>query len=210
MVEKSWYRKIFDDVLEKVISILGAIRNNRNKVIFSDDKCNPCYILELAKKTFMKLSTIRYALTLPSLQELQVLTMWMQVKDLFIRIGSSSPRLGQIQYKRSKNRATKIIVIKYVCRGKDGSIINKDERNIGDIPILVVETLDIWNTLKQAIQKNYWKVITESNSLIAIQATNGNSIPPIQICNLVEDKYISVENLIISVLYAVGDLQIKS
>lgn len=58
---------------------------------------------------------------------------------------------------------------------------------IGDTPILVAETLAIRNAVKQAIQENHSKVIIESDPLIAIQAINGKSIPPIHSCNLVED-----------------------
>lgn len=41
--------------------------------------------------------------------------------------------------------------------------------------------------MKQAIQDNNSKVIIEIDTLIAIQTIHGKSIPPIHICNLVED-----------------------
>lgn len=56
--------------------------------------------------------------------------------------------------------------ISYVCRYTTRRIIKTDERIIGEISIIVIETLVIRNALKQAIQENYPKVIVESDSLI--------------------------------------------
>lgn len=58
---------------------------------------------------------------------------------------------------------------------------------IGDIPILVAEILAICEALFHAIQEKNTSVIIESNSLIGIQAINGNTLSPFLICNLVEE-----------------------
>lgn len=47
--------------------------------------------------------------------------------------------------------------ISYVCRDSGECIIKKEGKYIGDVTILVVETLAIQNTLKQAIKYNYLK-----------------------------------------------------
>lgn len=58
---------------------------------------------------------------------------------------------------------------------------------IRDLPILLAKTLAIWEALKHAVQEKHSRVIIESDSLTAIKPINGNSIPLILICNLVED-----------------------
>lgn len=88
---------------------------------------------------------------------------------------------------QKKKKVNKKTTISYVCRYAVGNIIKKCGRTIADIPIPVVETLAFWNAVKQAIYENYSKVIVESDPLIAIQALNGKSVPPLHICNLVED-----------------------
>lgn len=73
---------------------------------------------------------------------------------------------------------------------------------ITDLLILVVETLTIREALKHTIQENYSVIVIASDSLIAIHAINGNSIPPIFICNLVEDIKILTQKIdIISSAY---------
>lgn len=47
---KSWYKKNFSDVLEKVIAILWA--RKRNNIVFKNYKCNSSFVIELAKKKF--------------------------------------------------------------------------------------------------------------------------------------------------------------
>lgn len=49
---KTWYRKRFGKVIEKVLTILSAIWNNMNNIVFKNNNCNPNYFLELAKKNY--------------------------------------------------------------------------------------------------------------------------------------------------------------
>lgn len=51
---KSFYRKLVGNVLEKVITILWAIQTHRNIIVFNNKKCNPIYVLELAKRVIYK------------------------------------------------------------------------------------------------------------------------------------------------------------
>lgn len=76
-------------------------------------------------------------------------------------------------------------------------------RNIGDTPILVVETLAIRIALKQTIQDNYTKVIIENDTLVAIQAITRTSILLKLICNN-RDIIMLARNLEILVLCTVG------
>lgn len=71
------------------------------------------------------------------------------------------------------------------------------KKNIGDVPVLAIETLAIRHALRQAIPNDddYSKVIIESNSLIAIQAINGKTILPKDICTLIEDIIILATRL---------------
>lgn len=74
-----------------------------------------------------------------------------------------------------------------MSRDSTGRIIHKDGRKIGNLPLLVAETLTTRTALKPAIQENYSRTIIESDSLTDIHAINGNPKPLRQICNLTED-----------------------
>lgn len=78
------------------------------------------------------------------------------------------------------------MTISYVLKVSEGCIIKKDGKNIGAIPVLVVETLAIRNALKRTIKNNYSRVIIESDSLLVL-AIKGESISLKDIFNLVED-----------------------
>lgn len=56
--------------------------------------------------------------------------------------------------------------VSYVYRDSIGQIIKKDEKNVGDILVLVAEMLASWHVMRQAIQDNYSKVIIQSDLLI--------------------------------------------
>lgn len=56
--------------------------------------------------------------------------------------------------------------VSYVYRDSIGQIIKKDEKNVGDILVLVAEMLASWHAMRQAIQDNYSKVIIQSDLLI--------------------------------------------
>lgn len=56
-----------------------------------------------------------------------------------------------------------------------------------DISIPVAETLAIWKALKHAIQEKTPRVFIENDSLLVIQAINGNTLLPFHISNLVEN-----------------------
>lgn len=62
---KSWYRKIFSDVLEKVITILWAIWTHRVNKVINNDKCYPSFVLELTKKLLMRARNIIKCTNLP-------------------------------------------------------------------------------------------------------------------------------------------------
>lgn len=86
-------------------------------------------------------------------------------------------------------------------------VIKKEGRYIGDILLMIPETLAIRNVLHQAIQNKYMKIIIESDSLVAIQANMGTVVQK-NICNLDEDINILLINLIILVLHTIRDLLI--
>lgn len=67
-----------------------------------------------------------------------------------------------------KAKTNQMKVISYVCRDYSRRIIKKDGRNIENISVLMTKTSTIWTAIKQAIQKNYLKIIIESDSLIVI------------------------------------------
>lgn len=69
------------------------------------------------------------------------------------------------------------MAISDICRDSARRIIKKEEKYIGDVPVLGAETWAIRNVLEQAIKDNYSKIITESNSMIALQAIKEKSIP---------------------------------
>lgn len=77
--------------------------------------------------------------------------------------------------------------ISYICRNLDGRIISKSVTSIGDISILVRETLAIREAVKHAIQKKNLKIIIENDFLIAIQGINENNTPSFFIEISVED-----------------------
>lgn len=56
-LDKLWFRKNFDNILEKVMIVLWTIWNHRNNVVFKYDKCNPAYDLELARNMFYETTT---------------------------------------------------------------------------------------------------------------------------------------------------------
>lgn len=59
----------------------------------------------------------------------------------------------------SRPTVTQDTEISYASRDRTGRIIHTNERKIGDLPVLVAETLAIQNTLKQANKGRYSKVI---------------------------------------------------
>lgn len=65
--------------------------------------------------------------------------------------------------------------------------MKEEGKDIGDILVLIPKTLAIRNVLMEAINSNFSKVIIESDSIIAIQAIKGESIPPKDISNQVYD-----------------------
>lgn len=73
------------------------------------------------------------------------------------------------------NQATPI---NYMRRDNIWRIIHTDGRKIENIPVLVTKTLTIRNAMQIVIQEKYLNGIIESDSLITIQAINGNSKPP--------------------------------
>lgn len=45
-------KKIYGNPLEEIITILWAIWNHRNNIIFRNHKCNPVYVIDIVKKIF--------------------------------------------------------------------------------------------------------------------------------------------------------------
>lgn len=88
-IEKIFY------VLEKFITTRWVIWTHRNNTTFRNDECDPCIVLELAKHPFMKQGIISNALIFLVLQELQILTIWMQVKYLLTKTRLLLFRNGQ-------------------------------------------------------------------------------------------------------------------
>lgn len=82
-LNKLWWKKNFDNVLGKVL----LFWTHRKNVVFKGDKCNLAYVLELARKWFVKPLLIEILLMFILTQIMQVQTAGMQVKDLIIRIG---------------------------------------------------------------------------------------------------------------------------
>lgn len=56
---------------------------------------------------------------------------------------------------------------------------------IGDLSVLVAETLATWKALETIIQEKLSNVIIETDCLIAIQAINGETKPPSQLFDTV-------------------------
>lgn len=69
-LDKSWFMKNLDDILEKVITILLAIWTHRTNVVFGGDNCNPCFLVELANKSIYETTVIRNVLTFPLFQKM--------------------------------------------------------------------------------------------------------------------------------------------
>lgn len=80
-------------------------------------------------------------------------------------------------------------MISFVCRDKTGHVLFTTSKNFGNNDTLVTEVLAIQEhtVTITIIQKQLAKVITESDSLVAIKAINGDINPPSHIGNLVED-----------------------
>lgn len=57
---KSLFTKNFNNPLEKVITIIWAVWNHRNKVIFKAEKCSSASILEMAKTMFQEITYENY------------------------------------------------------------------------------------------------------------------------------------------------------
>lgn len=58
-LNKFWFTKNFDSVLEKIITILWAIWIYRNNVVFKVDKSNPAFILQLTTKIVYETTVYR-------------------------------------------------------------------------------------------------------------------------------------------------------
>lgn len=80
---KSFYTKLFGNVLEKVI--LWVIWTHKNNIMFNYEKYNPIYVLELRNELFMKTKIIRIALTFLCCQKLQELIFLTQVKGIILK-----------------------------------------------------------------------------------------------------------------------------
>lgn len=91
--------------------------------------------------------------------------------------------------------------ISFICKDNTVRTIQKEGRNIENTAVLVTETFTIQNTLCHAIQNKYTKVITDSDSLVAIQAITGKSVPSKNICSLVEDNNMLDRKMIINYVY---------
>lgn len=92
----------------------------------------------------------------------------------------------------SRIAANQATSISYVCRDNTDRILRIEEKNVGDSSVFVAETLAIHKALNFVIKKNLSNVIIESNSLIVIQAIDGETRSRPQICDMVKNIIILV------------------
>lgn len=65
----SWYKKKFEDLLEKVITMLWPIWNHRNSIVFNGDACNPNSVLELEKNMIYEYRDYKNCYNIPNLPQ---------------------------------------------------------------------------------------------------------------------------------------------
>lgn len=85
---------------------------------------------------------------------------------------------------KTERITTRLYVTFVECKWR---IIHKKGSIIGELPILITETIAIWEILKHPLTEKYSRFIIESDYLTAILSINGKSISPIVIFNLVEN-----------------------